>query len=394
MKYDFDRAPDRRRTASLKWDFCEQVLGAADIIPMWVADMDFPAPPPVVEAVRKRAEHPVFGYPLAPRSYWTSIMNWMKTRHGWEIKREWLSQSPGVVPALSLCILAFSSPGDKIVIQTPVYRPFFSSVENNGRRIVRNSLKYENGRFVMDLEGLESKIDGRTRMLILCSPHNPVGRVWTRDELERLGKICVSRDLLVVSDEIHSDLVFKGHRHFPFASISEELASRAVTLMAPSKTFNIAGLSTSVVIAPNPKLMGRYEAQLRNIGLGSGNVFGIVALEAAYAHGGEWLDDLLAYLEGNADYAAEFIARRIPGIRFIRPEGTFLALLDCRGLGLEQKALNEFFLGKAKVYFDDGTIFGRELLGFERMNLACPRALLRRALENMETAVNETRFSL
>jgi len=391
MKYDFDQVIDRRRTGSLKWDFCERALGEKDVIPMWVADMDFPAPPPVVEAIRKRAEHPVFGYPIAPRSYWESIMSWMRDRHGWEVKRDWLSRSPGVVPALSLCISAFTGPGDKIVIQTPVYRPFFSSVENSGRRLIRNSLKFENRRFAMDLDGLESQIDARTRMLILCSPHNPVGRVWTREELERLGKICAARDLLVVSDEIHGDLALEGHRHTPFASISEELASRTVTLLAPSKTFNIAGLSTSVVIASNPKLLGLYEAQMQSLGLTMGNVFGITALEAAYALGREWLEELLVYLKGNVDFAEEFVAGRIPGVRLIRPEGTYLALLDCRDLGLEQPALNEFFLRKAKVYLDDGTIFGGELAGFERMNLACPRSLLRRALENIETAVKELR---
>ena len=355
---------------------------------MWVADMDLPAPQPVVEAVKKRAEHPAYGYTLTPASYWESIIRWMKTRHGWDVRREWLSKSPGVVPALNLCVQAFSHPGDKVVIQTPVYHPFFSAVENNGRRIIRNPLMVENGRYLMDTEDLEKRIDGRTRMLILCSPHNPVGRVWTKEEIERLGRICVRKDLMVVSDEIHGDLVFNGHKHVPAASVSPELAERTITCLAPSKTFNLAGLSTSVVIASNPKLLGLFDTQAEKAGLTFGNTFGIVALEAAYTQGAEWLDQLLPYLEANIDLATAFFETRVPKIRFLRPEGTYLALLDCRVLGMNQEALDDFFLRKAGVLFDEGTIFGEELRGFERMNLACPRSTLREALERIERAVN------
>lgn len=388
MRYDFDAYLDRRNTDSLKCDFCELEYGLKDIIPMWVADMDLPAPQPVVEAVKKRAEHPAYGYTLTPASYWESIIRWMKARHGWDVRREWLSKSPGVVPALNLCVQAFSRPGDKVVIQTPVYHPFFSAVENNGRRIIRNPLMVENGRYLMDTEDLEKKIDGRTRMLILCSPHNPVGRVWTKEEIERLGRICVRKDLIVVSDEIHGDLVFNGHKHVPAASVSPELAERTITCLAPSKTFNLAGLSTSVVIASNPKLLGLFDTQAEKAGLTFGNTFGIVALEAAYTQGAEWLDQLLPYLEANIDLATAFFETRVPKIRFLRPEGTYLALLDCRVLGMNQEALDDFFLRKAGVLFDEGTIFGEELRGFERMNLACPRSTLREALERIERAVN------
>ena len=355
---------------------------------MWVADMDLPSPQPIVEALKKRAEHPAYGYTLAPASYWESIIRWMKARHGWDVRREWLSKSPGVVPALNLCVQAFSRPGDKVVIQTPVYHPFFSAVENNGRRIIRNPLMVENGRYLMDTEDLEKRIDGRTRMLILCSPHNPVGRVWTKEEIERLGRICVRKDLMVVSDEIHGDLVFNGHKHVPAASVSPELAERTITCLAPSKTFNLAGLSTSVVIASNPKLLGLFDTQAEKSGLTFGNTFGIVALEAAYTQGAGWLDQLLPYLEANIDLAAAFFETRVPKIRFLRPEGTYLALLDCRILGMNQEALDDFFLRKAGVLFDEGTIFGEELRGFERMNLACPRSTLREALERIEKAVN------
>jgi len=388
-RYDFDSGLDRRNTCSLKWDFCEQVLGVPEVIPMWVADMDFPAPPEVVDAVRKRAEHGAYGYPFIPRSFWTSIINWMQARHNWEIKREWLSRAPGVVPALNICIQTYTAPGDKIIVQSPVYYPFFSAVENNGRRVVRNPLLFENGTWRMNLEDLKNKIDRRTRMLILCSPHNPVGRVWRREELEQLAEICLKQDLLIVSDEIHAEHVYKGHRHIPIASLSPEVAARTVTLTAPSKAFNIAGLTTSVVIIPNQRLLNLYKTQLDNLGLTVNNIFGLVALEAAYTHGATWLEELVEYLEDNMDFARRYFEERIPEIKFLKPEGTYLALLDCRALGLPQKELNEFFLKKARVYFDEGPVFGPELEGFERMNMACPRPTLVEALNRIEKAVRQ-----
>ncbi|MDI6844941.1 MAG: PatB family C-S lyase [Candidatus Saccharicenans sp.] len=388
-KYDFDTVLDRRNTCSLKWEFCEKVLGVPDVIPMWVADMDFPAPPEVVEAVVKRAQHGAYGYPYIPRSFWSAIIDWMKVRHNWEIKREWLSRCHGVVPALNICVQTYTAPGDKIIVQSPVYYPFFSAVENNGRRIVRNPLRFENGRWTMDFDDLRKKIDRRTRMLILCSPHNPVGRVWRREELEQLAEICIKHDLLIISDEIHAEHVYRGHKHIPTASLSPEVAARTITLTAPSKAFNIAGLTTSVVIIPNPKLMNLYQTQLENLGLTVNNIFGLVALEAAYNHGRVWLDALVSYLEDNMDYARQYFEERIKRIKFLKPEGTYLALLDCRDLGLPRKELNEFFLKKARVYFDEGPIFGPELEGFQRMNLACPRKTLTEALIRIEKAVSE-----
>ncbi len=388
-KYDFDSILDRRQTCSLKWEFCEQVLGVPEVIPMWVADMDFPAPPEVVEAVIKRARHGAYGYPFIPRSFWSAIIDWMKVRHSWEVKREWLSRCQGVVPALNICVQTYTAPGDKIIVQSPVYYPFFSAVENNGRRVVRNPLRFENGRWSMDFDDLRKKIDRRTRMLILCSPHNPVGRVWRREELEPLTEICRQHDLLIVSDEIHAEHVYRGHRHIPTASLSPEIAARTITLTAPSKAFNIAGLTTSVVIIPNQRLMTMYRTQLENLGLTVNNIFGLVALEAAYSHGAAWLEELVAYLEDNMDYARRYFEEHIPQIKFLKPEGTYLALLDCRELGLSQKELNEFFLKKARVYFDEGPVFGPELEGFERMNLACPRKILAEALRRIENAVRE-----
>jgi len=390
-KYDFETVIDRSQTCSLKWDFCHQVLGVPGVIPMWVADMDFAAPPEVVEAIKKRAEHGAYGYPFIPRSFWTSIINWMKRRHNWEIKREWLSRAPGVVPALNMCVQTYTAPGDKIIVQSPVYYPFFSAVENNGRRVIRNPLIFQNNRWKMDFKDLKKKIDHRTRMLILCSPHNPVGRVWEREELESLAEICLKHDLLVISDEIHSEHVYPGHKHIPLASLSEEIASRTITLTAPSKAFNLAGLTTSVVIIPDPGLLNLYKTQLENLGLTVNNIFGLVALEAAYNHGEAWLDQLVEYLEGNMEFASSYFAEQIPEIKFLKPEGTYLALLDCRALGLPQKELNEFFLKKARVYFDEGPIFGEELEGFERMNLACPRCTVEEALGRIEKAVQGLR---
>ena len=387
MKYDFDKIVDRTGTESLKWVYPRKVLKVEDAIPMWVADMDFEAPPAVVEAIRNRAAHGIYGYPLVPPSFWQAAIGWLGRRHGWEVRKDEMAMTPGIVPALNYAVRAFTKPGDGVIIQTPVYFPFYHAVENNGRRVVRNPLRFDGRRYTMDLEDLERKLDEGGRMLILCSPHNPVGRVWTREELEAIGRLAVERDLLVVSDEIHHDLIFKGSRHVPFASLSPALAERTVTCIAPSKTFNIPGLSTAAIIASNPKLLEAFEDETERAGFELGQVFGIVGFEAAYGQGDDWLDELLSYLEANVDFMEKFLGEQIPGIRLVRPEGTYLALLDCRGLGLEPAALNDFFLKKARVYFSDGAMFGKELEGFVRMNFACPRSVLAEALERIERAV-------
>jgi len=386
-KYDFDKIIDRTATESLKWVYPRKVLKVDDAIPLWVADMDFEAPPAVVEAIRNRAGHGIYGYPLVPPSFWQAAIDWLKRRHGWEVQKSWMAKTPGIVPALNYCVRAFTRPGDPVIIQTPVYFPFYHAAENNGRRVVRNPLRFDGRRYTMDLDDLRTKIDVPGRMLILCSPHNPVGRVWTRDELEALGRIAVERDLLVVSDEIHHDLVYARHRHHVLAALSPELAQQTITCIAPSKTFNIPGLSTAAVVSSNPELLRKFEDETERAGYELGQVFGIIGFEAAYAHGADWLDELLPYLEANIDFMESFLEKRVPGIRLIRPEGTYLALLDCRGLGLEPAALNDFFLKKAHVYFNDGVTFGKELEGFVRVNFACPRALLCEALERIERAV-------
>ncbi len=387
MTFDFDALIDRTGTESLKWVYPRKVLGVEDVIPMWVADMDFSAPPAVVQTVTKRAGHGIFGYPIVPPSFWKAIIRWQSERHGWEIEKDWLAKAPGVVPAINFCVRAFTRPGDGVIIQTPVYHPFYYAIENNGRRLVRNPLKFSEGRWEMDLDGLERQIDTGTRMIIFCTPHNPAGRVWTRPELEALARICENRDLLVVSDEIHAELVFRGHTHIPFASLSPEIASRTITCLAPSKTFNIPGLGMAVVAASNPGILKAYKDEAERAGFELGSVFGIVAFEAAYTQGAEWLDALLVYLEENAEFAETFFAEKLAPIRFLKPEGTYLALLDCRGLELGPENLNDFFLKKARVYFNEGTIFGQELRGFVRMNFACPRALLREALERIDRAL-------
>lgn len=383
----FDRIIDRTGSESMKWVYPRRVLGVEDALPMWVADMDFEAPPAVVEALKRRVEHGVFGYPLAPPSFFEAAAGWMERRHGWTVEKDWLVMTPGIVPALNFIVRAFSRPGDPVIVQPPVYHPFYYAIENNGRRVVRNPLRFDGRRYTMDLDDLRAKIDAPGRLLILCSPHNPTGRVWTREELEALGRIAVERDLLVVSDEIHHDLVYGGRRHHVFAALSPELARRTVTCVAPSKTFNIAGLATAAVVAADPDLRKRFEDESERSGFDLGNALGIVAFEAAYAHGDGWLDELLPYLEGNIEVLESFLAERLPAVKLVRPEGTYLALLDCRGLGIGPDALSDFFLERARVYFSDGRIFGEEAAGFVRVNFGCPRSVLREALERIERAV-------
>ena len=388
MRYDFDKVVDRTGTESLKWVYPRQVLKVAEAIPMWVADMDFEAPPAVVEAVTRRAEHGVFGYPLVPPSFFAAAIDWLKRRHGWEVRKDQMAMTPGIVPALNYCVRAFTRPGDPVIIQTPVYHPFYYAIENNGRRVVRNPLRFDGRRYAMDLDDLRTRIDAPGRMLILCSPHNPVGRVWDKEELEALGRIAVERDLVVIADEIHHDLVYRGHLHHVLASLSPELAQQTITCIAPSKTFNTAGLTTAAVIAANPDLHKKFEDEEERSGFDLGNALGIVAFEAAYRYGQDWLEELLPYLEANVDFMAGFLEERVPQVRLVRPEGTYLALLDCRGLGLEPGSVNDFFLKKAGVYFSDGKIFGEESAGFVRVNFGCPRSMLREALERVERAVN------
>jgi len=391
MSYDFDSLHDRASSDSLKWANRRQICGSDEVIPLWVADMDFACPPEVTAAVRERAVHPIYGYPIRTERYYEAVIGWMRRRHGWKIAREWICYVPGVVPALNFAIQAFSEPGDRIIIQPPVYYPFRKAVLGNGRRLAENPLVVENGRYVMDYEGLERLTDSRAKAILISSPHNPVGRVWERAELERLAEICVRRGLVIISDEIHSDLILGGIPHTCVAALSEEAARITATLTAPNKTFNIAGLTMGNAVISDPKLREAFSVALDNSGMGVSNVFGNVALEAAYDRGEAWLGELLGYLRGNFRLAADFIARRIPELSVFPLEGSYLAWIDCRKLGLPDAELREFFMKKARIWLDEGTKFGTGGSGFMRLNIACPKSLLEEALLRLEKAVEERR---
>lgn len=391
MNYDFDTVFDRAATDSIKWAGRADLPEIKDLLPLWVADMDFACPPEVVEAVKARAEHPIYGYPVRPDSYYRSVIDWMRRRHGWNIQKDWIEFAPGVVPALNFAVQAFSEPGDGIVIQPPVYMPFRLAILKNGRRLIENPLVMKNGRYAMDLKSLDARIDGRTKAFMLCSPHNPVGRVWERKELEELAEFCRARKLVLISDEIHSDLVIGGARHICAASISAEAADITVTLTAPNKTFNIAGLAMANVVASNPRLRGKFAAAVDRSGISVSPIFGNIAVETAYEKGEEWLKQLLAYLSDNYALVREFFAAKLPELKLHSLEGTYLAWIDCSALGLDDQALKDFFLTRARVWLDEGTKFGSGGSGFMRLNIACPRSTLREALGRIEAAVARER---
>jgi len=388
MSHDFDRIIDRKNTNSIKWDGVHHLFGDRDVLPMWVADMDFLAPPPIIDALRKRADLGIYGYPMRPPSHYEPFIDWVERHHDWKVKRAWLTYSPGVVTSLSIMILAWSQPGDKVLVQPPVYYPFFRIIEHNGRRIAGNPLKLEKGRYVMDFDHLEKIADKDAKLMILCSPANPVGRVWEREEIQRVGDFCLKNNITLISDEIHSDLVYPGFRHIPTATVSEDLALKTVTCMGPSKTFNLAGLKSSVIIIPDDALRTLYNKMLRNLSIEMDNVFGQAAFETAYRYGEDWLRELLEYLHKNLEFTIQYFEKRIPKIKVIRPEGTYLVWLDCQALGLDEKKLKDFMTKRAKVGLDDGPIFGRGGQGFQRLNIACPRATLELGLRRIEEAVN------
>ncbi|MBS4190177.1 pyridoxal phosphate-dependent aminotransferase [Bacillus sp. FJAT-49705] len=386
MKYNFDQVINRRQTASKKWDTLQEHFGTDSITPMWVADMDFLSPAPVIEALRERADQGVFGYSIRTDSYLTSIVDWFKRRYKWSIEKEWISHSPGIVPALSLIIHSFTQPGDKVIVQSPVHHAFYRVLKLQGREVVENPLRLENGRYTMDFDDLEAKLDSTVKMIFLCNPHNPVGRVWNKEELTKLGEICMKHNILVVSDEIHCDLVFKPHTYVPFASISEEFANHSITCIAPSKTFNLVGLQTSGIIIQNADIRTKFEGAVNAFSLATPNYFGIVALESAYRHGEDWLNQLLDYLQGNLQLLTEFFHEHLPEIKVIQPEGTYLAWLDFRDFNLDREELNQLVLEEAHIGFDDGPIFGSGGEGFMRMNFACPRSVLEKSLQQLKQA--------
>jgi cystathionine beta-lyase len=383
MHYDFDAVIDRRGTGSLKWDFEERFAGATGLLPLWVADMDFRAPPEIVDAMRRRVDHGVFGYTLEPDSWFDAAIAWSARRHGWPVRREWMIASPGVIPSLVAAIHALTEPGDRIVIQPPVYYPFALRARANGREVVENPLGLQGTRWEMDLDGLERLLDARTKLLVLCSPHNPAGRVWEKDTLGRLGSICARRGVVIVSDEIHGDIVMQGHRHVPLALVSEEAAAISVTLVSATKTFNLAGMGGSIAVVPDPGLRARVDKAHHALFAGVANAAAVAATEAAWRHGGPWLDQVLAYVGGNYQFVRGFLAERLPTVGLPPLEGTYLPLLDMRGLGLPDAEVRRRLLGEAKVGLDEGTMFGAGGEGFQRLNIACPRSILAQAMERI-----------
>ncbi|HKM42983.1 MAG TPA: PatB family C-S lyase [Limnochordia bacterium] len=387
MGCKLDQIIDRRNTQCVKWDAAAERFGQEDLLPMWVADMDFATPEAVVEVIRARAAHGVYGYEIKPNSLNEAVLDWLKTRHDWTIDPSWLSYSPGVVGGLATAILALTEPGDRIVIQPPVYPPFFSLGDQNERIVVENRLIEEDGRYTMNLVELEEIFRSGAKCLILCSPHNPVGRVWSKEELLALGALVTKYEVTVLSDEIWADLVFSASKHIPLASLSPEIADRVITFMAPSKTFNLAGLYLSNVIIPNEELREKFCNQVQRLGNGHSNVFAPIAAEAAYRQGHAWLDELLAYLEANLAYVQAELAKITPTIKVVQPEGTFVVWLDCRDLGIPPEELNQFFVQKAGIALNDGVMFGASGAGYLRMNIGCPRSLITEAMERIAKAL-------
>ncbi|AIF44013.1 MalY/PatB family protein [Virgibacillus sp. SK37] len=383
----FDMIQDRLNTRSVKWDMRKAVFNTDEVLPMWVADMDFKAPQQVLDALANRAEHGVFGYTAVDQDVKDSIVNWLHKRHNWTINDEWLSFSPGVVTSLHMAIQALTNPGDKVIIQTPVYTPFFNVVNSHDRQLVKNPLSYKNNYYTIDFEDLEEKMKQGAKALILCSPHNPVGRVWSREELERIADLCIKHDVICIADEIHGDLTLSGNKHIPFASISEKIADRTITCMAPSKTFNLAGLQASYIVTANKEMREKIDKCFSNQGLGMLNTMGNVALEAAYLHGEQWLDELLEILERNKNYVVEMLNKHKTGLKVVQTEGTYLLWIDCSDLNMNTDELKAFMITEAKVGLNPGASYGVEGNQFMRMNIACPKATLEEGVNRLIKAI-------
>lgn len=372
MKYDFDKTIDRRATNSYKWDSAPE-----GVLPMWVADMDFRTAPAIIDALQKRVAHGIFGYTRVPDAYYDAVTSWFSQRHGWDIDREWIIYTSGVVPAVSAVIKALTVPGDKVIVQTPVYNCFFSSIRNNGCEIVSNPLRRTADTYEMDFDALERcAADPRAKVMLLCNPHNPAGRVWTPDELTRLGNICLCNGVTVVADEIHCELVYQGFKYTPFASLSDAFLHRSVTCVSPSKAFNIAGLQIANIVAFDNDLRSRIDKAININEVCDVNPFGVAATIAAYNEGEEWLNQLADYLHGNYEAMAEFCRRELPEFPITRLEGTYLVWMDCSSLGMPSDALEHALLDDARLWLNAGTMYGAEGEGYMRWNIACPRSVM------------------
>ncbi|MBO6290909.1 MAG: pyridoxal phosphate-dependent aminotransferase [Selenomonas sp.] len=387
---DFDRLTDRRGTDCLKYDFAAERGYPAEVLPFWVADMDFPAPEPVVKALEQRARHGIFGYTDIKEDYREILARWFQRRHGWQIEGEWLSITPGVVFGICTAIRAFTQPGEGVLICPPVYYPFAASIKANGRKLVESPLVEKDGRYEVDFQDFERKIvEGGVKLFVLCSPHNPVGRVWSRQELEQVAAICQKHQVLVVADEIHQDFVRPGHKHTVFASLGAEVADFTITCTSPSKTFNLAGLQISHIFISNESLRRRFRHELEAVGYGEPNAMAEVAAKAAYSQGEPWLTELLAYLEENLRRTRAFLAEQLPQVQLIEPEGTYLLWLDCRGTGFSPEEQEKAIVQRGRIWLDEGRIFGAGGEGFQRINMACPWAILEEGLKRLAFALKK-----
>ena len=382
--YDFNELVDRHHSSSVKYEEMDLKFGTNQLMPFWIADMEIKSPDFLIDALQKRLNHGIFGYSKRMPGYYDAVSQWLRSRHGLAAQPENIEYAPGVVFALNMMIRLFTSPGDKIMIQTPVYYPFFGIIQGNGRVISENPLILDDGKYRMDFADLREKArDEQCKMLILCSPHNPVGRVWTEEELRELGEICIANHVLVVSDEIHFDMVFKGHKHIPFASISEAFRKNSITCTAPSKTFNIAGLHSAYTIIYNAERMEKYKAELSLLDLNRSNAFSQEVTQAVYEKGHQWVDELVEHIEGNMKYAYDFITKNIEEITPYKMEGTYLMWLDCRKLAPSAEEIDQRFIEKAGLALDSGYWFGDSGKGFMRLNLACPRSMLETAMHKL-----------
>ena len=387
QKYNFDEVIDRKGSDALKVDALKEYYGKEDLIPLWVADMDFRTPDFVMKAIRDRCKHESLGYSLVPEGYILSIINWVERQHNWIIKREELSFVPGVVKGFAFAIMSLTKPGDKIIIQPPVYHPFRLTPQMQDRKVLLNPLKMEDGFYTMDLEHLKNIIDEECKMLILCNPHNPIGITWDEATLKELAEICYDRGILVVSDEIHSDMAIFGNKHIPFATVSEKAKENSITLMAPSKTFNIAGVISSFAIVSNEKIRKNYFDFLESCELNNGHIFAYIATQSAYNNGGEWLSQMLEYIEKNILFVDKYLKENIPQIKAIIPQASFLIWLDCRELNMSQQQLRELFVNRAGLALNSGDMFGAEGIGFMRMNIGCSVKVIEQAMEKLKKAL-------
>lgn len=383
----FNTVHQRKNTRSLKWDMLQSVFKADDLLPMWVADMDFKPPEAVNDALIKRAKHGIYGYTNIDNDVKEPIVNWLQKRHHWEINPNWLTFSPGVVTSLHIAVQAFSKPNDKVLIQTPVYTPFYDVIESHERTVVKNSLILKDNYYQIDFVDFEEKLKQGIKIFILCSPHNPVGRVWTADELKEMARLCLKYDVLILSDEIHGDLIYPGYQHIPIASLSQEISEQTITCMSPSKTFNLAGLQASYLITENKEKRDQLDQHFLKQGLNTLNTMGNLALEAAYRYGEPWLEELINTLNSHQKYVIKMFEAHTPELKVIRSEGTYLLWIDCSGLNMDNKELHQFMIDKAKIGLNPGTGYGEEGDQFMRINIACPQATLEDGINRIINAV-------